>query len=185
MSDISNQSRYLDCLLADYNALKAEIARRANLQRVVLGAYIVVGAVILRDISSGSASPILVAYLWIASPLTLLFYAMENREIVHLGKLFREVLGPSAAEVTGQSPEKIFPSEINDGGADKEERIRYNRILAWVIFFVIPGLATLFYASSIWGTIKPLCDIAMQNAIVAIVIGIGAISVLVLLKREV
>ena len=140
------QSRHLDYLLADYSAIKAEIARRSNLQRVVLGAFVAVLAVVFQQAATVGVSSLWVASLWASSALALQFYAREGLEIARLAALIRGRIAPVAAEILDLPVENLLPSETNPEIPDtRDMRVAYNSQFNWALFFAAPMLITLLY----------------------------------------
>jgi hypothetical protein len=70
------QSEQLKFLLADFNAIKAEIARRSTSQRIALGAYSAVVAFVFKE--SGSLPfHLAILTIWVPAILSLLFWAPD------------------------------------------------------------------------------------------------------------
>lgn len=100
---ISRQQKHLDYLIADFAAIKAEIARRSTLQRVVLAGYFAVLALVFQQaVSLTLLAPWIVA-LWAASAFGFQFYAREGLEIARLGAVIRMRIAPVAGEIIGAS----------------------------------------------------------------------------------
>jgi len=143
---------HLQYLLADFQAIKSEIARRSNLQRVVLGAYIGVYAWLFPQFLSNRASTISVAALWTSAMLALLFHERERLEITRLAGLIRNRIALEAAQIISVAPEALIPSEVRSEianpaqpGRDAEREIRtrrYDFVFTWSLFLLVPLLTT-------------------------------------------
>ena len=92
-------NRQLDFLLADFNALKAEIARRSGLQRVALALYLALVAAVVASLPEGKSLSLSAAVLWIAGSVALLFWCRERLEIARLGRLIRDRIGERASAI--------------------------------------------------------------------------------------
>jgi hypothetical protein len=174
-----------ECLLADYHAVKVEIARRANLQRAAVGAYLVVSALIVKASSEANGSGALLPILWLLSPVVLLFYSNEGREIRHLGNLVKQVIGPEMGQLTGRDASRLFPSEINDGGTDRRLRQLHTKILAAVIFLGIPVVATAA-TLAVWfqNAEVAIARISLVHLVAVSVSVLGAVCIVFVLSRE-
>lgn len=138
-------NRQLDFLLADFGALKAEIARRSGLQRVALALYLALVAAVAASLPEGKNLSLSTAGLWVGGLIALLFWCRENLEITRLGRLIRDRIGQHASAILNVPTEHIVPSEAAaaiDEGMDRTTR-RYHLVFMWLVFFVIPVLVTL------------------------------------------
>jgi hypothetical protein len=138
-------NRQLDFLLADFNALKTEIARRSGLQRVALGLYLAVVAAVVASLPESKSLSVSAAGLWIAGSVALLFWSREHLEIARLGHLIRDRIGEQASAILNVPSEQIVPSEASPAIDEEMDRItrRYHVGFMWLVFFVIPLLVTL------------------------------------------
>ncbi|MBM4302024.1 MAG: hypothetical protein FJ121_10990 [Deltaproteobacteria bacterium] len=143
--------KYLDFLLADFNALKSEIARRSNLQRVVLALYGGAFASIFYKIRNEESSSISIDILWIVAFLTLLFYFREHLEIKRLSTLIKDRIALPASELLNVEQHSILTSETNPSveGIDKITR-PYNNIFLWIGFFFLPILISIKFINMHW-----------------------------------
>jgi hypothetical protein len=138
-------NRELDFLLADFSALKAEIARRSGLRRVALALYLALVAAVVASLPKSKNLSLSTAALWVGGLIALLFWCRENLEIARLGRLIRDRIGQQASETLRVPVENIVPSEAAaaiDEGMDRTTR-RYHLVFMWLVFFVIPLLETL------------------------------------------
>ena len=110
---LNRQQKHLDYLIADFAAVKAEVARRSTLQRVVLAGYLALLALVFQHSASTMLSSTWIVALWAAAALGFQFYAREGLEIDRLGTVIRTRIAPVAAEVIGTAPEHLLPSETN------------------------------------------------------------------------
>ena len=84
MSDLDEgQREQLKFLLADFGAIKAEIARRSTLQRVVLVGYLAVVALVFQQTVSASLSRLWVFAIWAIAALAYQFYVRSLAQIRH------------------------------------------------------------------------------------------------------
>ena len=137
-------NRQLDFLLADFGALKAEMARRSGLQRVAVALYLGLVAAVAASLPEGKNLSLSAAGLWIGGLVALLFWYREHLEITRLGRLIRDRIGEKAGEILNVPKEDIVPSEAAasiDESMDSTTR-RYHLWFMWLVFFVIPLLLT-------------------------------------------
>lgn len=181
---IENQQKHLEFLLADFNAIKAEIARRSNLQRVVLAAYIGLFAVVGKQIASYSATAPLVIGLWFGSALSLQFYTRESLEITRLGSIIRERIAPVANKILNVPIEDLLPSQTNSEFPKiNSVTSLYNIQFKWIVFFCLPLLITILYFSQDWSRISKLWNIYTRGPYMAICATISGLYILSLLKK--
>jgi hypothetical protein len=142
------QSEQLKFLLADFNAIKAEIARRSTLQRVALGAYVaVIGFVFNGD----SKIPLHLGILaiWIAALLTLLFWASESLAIGHLGSVIKEDIASEVSGITEVPTASLLPSECPSTltparRKNNAQQLTYGRLFYWTLFLFVPSGMSVF-----------------------------------------
>jgi len=135
-----------DYLLADFQATKAEIARRSNAQKTALGAMVAFYAWLLNQLVATSLSLWHIGAVWIVTLLGYVFYKREGLEIGRLGALIKTKIAEVAAKNLNVSAENLIPSEVH--AADKEFDCK-TRPLDWVfsvtLFGLIPGTLTVLY----------------------------------------
>ncbi len=177
-----NQQKHLEYLLADIGSVKAEIARRSNLQRVVLATYIAVIAVVWKE--AALSAPLLVG-LWISGALALQFYAREGLEIRRLGVIVRERIVPIACKILKVKKQDVFPSETNSKFPE-EDRItsRYNHQFKWTLFLLLPLAITVFYLSQDWSRIPKIVDLCSRDPYMATIALLAGLCTLRLLKTH-
>jgi hypothetical protein len=136
----------LKFLLADFAAIKAEIARRSSLQRVVLVVYAAALAFVFREFVSSSGSHLWLLATWASATLSFQFYAREGLEIMRLSSIIRDRIAQKAAELTGGRKEDLLPSETNlDMPRTRARRIAYDCSFNWALFFGVPtALSAVF-----------------------------------------
>lgn len=153
------QSKQLECLLADYNAIKFEIGRRSNLQRIVFASYATVFVLIFQKASSDTMTAFHVTGLWIAGAMALLFYVREHFEIKRLGELIKKEIAPQVAKILDTEPEHLFPSETIKVRHDVNQEIHlFNTLFLWLSFFVFPLLLTFFELTQQWSYLGELIN---------------------------
>lgn len=175
----------LEYLLADFKALKAEIARRSNLQRIAMVAYIAVYAWLIPQIASNQATMVSIAALWVAGVLALLFYTREGLEIIRLGMLIRDRIASAAAQLVNTTPEVLIPSEVVPGNAaiDRITRL-YNLIFMWSVFFVIPALTTVLFVSCRYDQLSLLLRFDTPIPYITLIILVSVAGIILLLKKR-
>ncbi len=183
---ISRQQKHLDYLVADFTAIKAEIARRSTLQRFALAGYLAVLAVVVQQIMLPTLSAAWIIVLWAASALGFQFYAREQLEIARLATVIRTRIAPLAGQIIGVPPEQLLPSETNpEVAATLPRRRAYDRSFNWAAFFAAPLLITLMYVTEeVAQETRRLCDFSTPTPWVALVVIIIAGHVAVLLWRH-
>ena len=135
-----------DYLLADFQATKAEIARRSNAQKTALAAMVGFYAWLLSQLVSTTLCFWHIGAIWIVTILGYVFYRREGVEIVRLGALIRSKIAEVAAKNLNVSAESLIPSEVN--AADKKYDCvtkTLDRIFSVSLFGLIPGTLTVLY----------------------------------------
>lgn len=140
------QNKQHDYLLADFQATKAEIARRSNAQKTALAAMVVFYAWLLNQLVSTNFGLWHLGAIWIVTILGYVFYKREGVEIGRLGVLIRRNIAEVAAKDLNVSAENLLPSEVS-AADDKYDCI--SKALDWIfsvsLFGLIPGALTVFY----------------------------------------
>jgi len=175
----------LEYLLADFNAVKAEISRRASLQRVTLAAYVAVYAWIVPQIASDQVTSISIGSIWVAGALSLLFYSREGLEIARLAGLIRDRIASEAAQLLAATPEALIPSEMAPANPviDRLTR-RYNILFMWSVFFVIPALTTVLFVSRRWNQFSSLCNFGTSTPYITLGTLVAVVGTIILLRRR-
>ncbi|MGA2706288.1 MAG: hypothetical protein ABSH35_35095 [Isosphaeraceae bacterium] len=101
------ENRQLDFLLADFGALKAEMARRSGLQRVAVALYLGLVAAVAASLPESKNLSLSAAGLWIGGLVALLFWCREHLEITRLGRLIRDRIGEKAGAILNVPKEDI------------------------------------------------------------------------------
>lgn len=135
-----------DYLLADFQATKAEIARRSNTQKTALAAMVAFYAWLLNQLVSTNFGLWHIGAIWIVTILGYVFYKREGLEIGRLGALIGTKIAGAAAKNLNLPAENLIPSEVR--AADKEFDCK-TKLLDWVfsvsLFVLIPGTLTVLY----------------------------------------
>ncbi len=187
MSDTNETKiKYLDYLLKDFEAIKSEISRRSNLQRVVLATFLAIIAFTFKKAVSGSLPSLWIVSVWSSSALALQFYLREDLEIQRIATIIKKRIASDASEVLGKKANTIFHSETNsaDERFDRFTRI-YDRQFNWVVFWLVPFLFSLLFIVNHWeamARVFAFSSLAPWKVIIAIV---AAARVMVLLCRHV
>ncbi len=170
MDNLTNkEQKQLDYLLIDYGAIKSEIARRSNLQRVVLAAYIAVVALVAKEAYGATLTSLFIISLWLSAALSLNFYHREGMEIIRLGKISTDKIASTASNIIGVSPKALLPSQT-DSGITKIDNITkdYDRQFNWVLFFIIPIGITIFYLSQDWSRLENISKVHTRAPYIAV-----------------
>lgn len=179
-----HQKEYLKYLLADFVAIKAEIARRSNLQRIVLAMYIAVVAVVGKEAASHSLTGPLLVGLWVTGALAFQFYSREGLEIARLGSLIRERIATVASHILEVQAQDLLPSETNATFPDIDTiTSRYDRQFKWVLFLVLPSAITAFYLSQDWSRLSRLLNFYTRGPYMAFGTIVSCLWILRLLKK--
>jgi hypothetical protein len=145
MSDIGNNNKsQIDCLIADFEAIKSEISRRSNLQRVVLAAFVTVSAYITQKVLDESISYIWILVIWTSSFLSITFYFREDLEIHRLGTIIRYKITKSISEYFTVSNLELFPSENEYDKRYLKYTKPYDVEFNWIVFFVFPFAVSIY-----------------------------------------
>ena len=144
------QEKQSDFLLADFNAIKAEIARRSNLQKVVLTLIVSFYAWFVPTAMTNSISLINILIIWLVVILAYTFYFREGYEISRLALIIRERIAKYMSEMLKIESDKIIPSEVHDRQYPTDGITRrYDRIFNSTVFLIIPIVCTIIYICTI------------------------------------
>lgn len=180
-----HQQQYVEYLRADIGSIKEEIARRSNLQRVVLATYIAVIAVVGKGAASHELVAPLLVGLWVSGALALQFYTREGLEICRLGSIIRERIAPIASNILRVQARDLFPSETNNEFPEIDGiTSRYDHQFKWMLFFVLPLAITVFYLSQDWSRLTKISDFCARGPYMAIISFFSGLWTLHLLKKH-
>jgi len=160
VSDLDEAQReQLKFLLADFGAIKAEIARRSTLQRVVLVGYLAVVALVFQQTVFASLSRLWVFAIWAIAALAYQFYVREGLEVSRLGTIIEERIAKTASDITGVPPAKLLPSET-DSELPNTLKLRraYDWQFNWAVFFLVPLGVTVVFAVTQPQHLRPILD---------------------------
>ena len=153
----NREQQHLDFLRADFTSLKAEIARRSNLQRIAFAVFIAVVAYIGKQVESNQVTAPLLLGLWFASALTLQFYAREDLEIRRLGHIINERIAPIVEKILTLQRRDVLQSETNNKYPEIDKITnRYDIQFLWILFLLAPTAITIFYLSQDWSRLQKL-----------------------------
>jgi len=179
-----HQQKYLEYLLADIGAAKVEIARRSNLQRVVLATYIAVIAVVGKEAASHALTAPLLVGLWVSGALALQFYTREGLEIYRLGSIVRERIVPIGSNILRVRAQDVFPSETNNAFPEKDKITRrYDHQFKWILFLVLPLAISVFYLSQDWSRLPKILDFCTRGPYMTASALISSLWTVCLLKK--
>ncbi len=187
MTDLTNkEQKQLDYLLADYSAVKSEIAHRSNLQRIVLAAYVALVALVGKEASGTALTSLHIVGLWLGSSVALSYYVRQGLEICRLAKIASERIAPTAGNIINVDLEQLLPSQTNPKYPEIDKvTARYNYQFKWLLFFVIPLGITLFYLGQDWAKLVKIVEIGTRAPYVAIIAVVCVIWTFCLLKKHV
>lgn len=135
-----------DYLLADFQAIKAEIARRSNAQKTALAAIVAFYGWLLNQFIDKHLGVCHIGAVWVVTILGYVFYKREGLEIGRLGLLIRTKIAAVAAENLNVLSEHLIPSEVR---AADEKFDWKTKILNWIfsvtLFGLIPSILTVSY----------------------------------------
>lgn len=184
----SNETKlkYLDYLLKDFEAIKSEISRRSNLQRVVLATFLAIIAFTFEKAASGSLSSLWIVGLWCSSALALQFYLREDLEIKRIGVIIKERIASDASKALGKQTSSIFHSETNSA-VERFDRFtrKYDRQFNWVVFWAVPFLFSLLFIVNHWRALSQIFAISTLAPWKATIALVAAARVAVLLYSHV
>jgi hypothetical protein len=185
MSNLSiQQQKHLELLIADFGATKAEIARRSNLQRVVLAAHIGLFAFVGNQLVSHSLTAPLIVGIWFSAALSFQFYTREGLEIRRLGSVIRERIAPIASKMLEVPIQDLLHSQTNSKFPEMNKATsRYNKQFKWVVFFCLPLIVTIFYLSQDWSRFLRILDFHTRGPYMSICVIIAGFYTLRLLKK--
>lgn len=177
-----HQHQHLQFVRADIESIKAEIARRSNLQRIVLATYIAAIAFVAKVATSQELTAPLLVGLWVSGTLALQFYTREGIEIRRLGLIIRERIAPIVSEILRVTAQDVFPSETNKKFS-KLDKITsaYDRQFKWILFLVLPLAITVFYLSHDWSRLLKAIDFCARGSYMVMASSISGLWTLYLL----
>ena len=147
------ETKLLDFLLADFDALKSEIARRSNLQKAVVAAVLAFYAWSFQRMLNNHIELTVILISWLVSFLAFTFYIREGSEIGRLGWTIKNKIADPASKILGVRPEEVIPSEAHStepcvGTWKKVVTI----IFSVVLYVVAPLYLTIAYLCRAYGT---------------------------------
>lgn len=146
-SSFENNEKYIECLIADFNSIKNEIAGRSNLQRISIVGYITIIVFIGREILINSSSILIIFGMWFLSGIVFFYYIREHYEICRLGSIIKERIVPILSSILEVERENIFQSETNNyfENISKKKAVFLFKLFNLLIYFILPLLLTIFY----------------------------------------
>lgn len=133
-------------LLADFESIKAEIARRSSAQKTALAAVVGFYAWLLNQLVLTNLNPWHITAVWTVVILAYVFYKREGLEISRLGAIVRNNIAEVVSRNLNIPAENIIPSEVSaaDERRDKPTRV-LDTIFCWALFGAIPFFLTGLY----------------------------------------
>ena len=141
-----DKEKLMNFLLADYQSIKSEIARRSNLQKAIHAALVAFYLWMLNNYFSENNKLHLVVIMWAVVLLTYLYYQKEHLEIQRLGSIIRSKIAETASGILSVEPKILLPTETDSANEKYGCKTRaYNTALMVSIFLLIPISVTLYY----------------------------------------
>ena len=141
----SRQQKHLDFLIADFSVTKAEIARRSNLQRIVLAAYIALVGFVFKQSATSNLSLLWICGLWIGGALAQSFHQRESLEISKLGRVIKERMAQVSSDILEIDLKDLLHSQTDGDFAEISKQTQpLDRLFHWSLFCIIPTLITIF-----------------------------------------
>jgi len=107
------EKKLSEFLLADFNSIKSEIARRSNLQKAVIVAMLAFYAWMFQKSTTSEITLIFVVIVWVFSFLGYTFYERERSEIKRLGWIIKDKIALPMGNILGYNAEEVIPSEAH------------------------------------------------------------------------
>jgi hypothetical protein len=134
----------LEFLLADFNAMKSEIARRSNLQKAAIAALLALYAWIFNTILNNGNSVEIIVISWGSAILVGTHVYRERREIKRLGWIIKNNVAKQAGEIIGVDENLITPSEAHALEPNDDSLRKFiSALFSIVIYFAVPLFLTL------------------------------------------
>lgn len=145
------ENRKHEYLLADYQAIKAEIARRSNLQKAALAALVGFNAWLLNAFVAKQETCLHIGALWVVTFLVYIYHEREGLEIKRLAGIIRYKIAEPVSKLLNIESQQLLPSETDAGEPRIDERTRiYDNIFQLVVFVVIPSAFTAIYLTKLY-----------------------------------
>ena len=165
----SGQQKHLDFLIADFSATKAEIARRSNLQRIVLAAYVALLGLVFKQAASSNLTLFWICGLWISGALAQSFHQRERLEISKLGRLIKERMAKTASDILEVNQKDLLHSQTNGSFPEITKQTQpLDHLFHWSLFCFIPILITIFFFFKRISHLHRLIDFSMSTPWVAL-----------------
>jgi hypothetical protein len=139
------EQRLLDFLLADFNAIKSEIARRSNLQKAVIAAMLAFYTWLFQRSLGNGLELSLVVLVWVVSFFGYTFYLRESAEIKRLGWTIKEKIGKPTGVILSRSTEEVIPSEA---GATELPEGSWRPMISTLFQIFLYLIAPLYFAAT-------------------------------------
>lgn len=140
------KQKYLDFLLADFNSIKTEIARRSNLQKAVIASMLAFYAWTFQYLLNNESELLIIIIAWIVSFLGYTFYIRESAEIQRLGWTIKDKIAKPAAEILGKSSGDVIPSQSFSKAPDNRKTKQYiSKFFKLILYLIAPSYLTISY----------------------------------------
>ena len=147
MNKEEKEKKLLEFLLADFNAMKSEIARRSNLQKAAVAALLALYAWVFNALNDGNSVELIVIS-WGAAILVGTHVYRERMEIRRLGGIIKNNVARKAGKIIGTDGNSITPSEAPASDPnDASLRKSISLLFAVVVYFIVPLLLTLKFCA--------------------------------------
>jgi uncharacterized membrane protein YciS (DUF1049 family) len=178
------QQKHLDFLIADFSVTKAEIARRSNLQRIALAAYIALVGLVFKQAATSDLSLLWICGLWIGGVLAQSFHQRERFEINRLGRVIKERIAKVSCDILEIGLKDLLHSQTDADFAEiSKQTYPLDRLFHWALFCIIPTLITIFLFFERISKLHYLIDFSVSTPWVAFLTLLSASIVLYLLIK--
>ena len=130
-------------LLADFNAVKMEIARRSDQQKTALLLYITGVSYLFIRIASDQINYFYVLATWIMSLLVMTFIYRESLEIGRLAETVRGRICKEVEKISDIGGKYLVPSEYSIKSDVSLKTKILNELFEFIIFFAIPLIISI------------------------------------------
>jgi|SRR5450759_3449152 hypothetical protein len=138
---------WLEYLLADFRAIKDEIARRSNLQKASLAVLVGFNALLLNAFVAKEVVGLHIVALWVVTALVFIFDKREGLEIKRLGDIIRNKIAEPVSKLLNIESRKLLPSETDNSEPRIDYMTRiYDNIFRMLVFIAVPGATTIYFA---------------------------------------
>lgn len=144
MNKEESQKIQVDFLLADFNSIKSEIARRSVQQKSVYILYLGAISWIFTKVVSNEPYLFYIGVTWSIVVLTVMFIYKESLEITSLGEIIKSNISEELKKMTNLGGAHLIPSENVLTKYASRKRSVLDMSCNIIIFLLIPAGITLY-----------------------------------------